>query len=108
MNNYTKTLKAFLTGVAIGSIAAMVLTPYSGKKMRRIVKEKGKGALDEVKDRYEDFEDSTLKPGLDKIAARKEKLSSAIHDAGTKFSSRVKRFGDRVEDEADSIADDLK
>jgi gas vesicle protein len=73
---------AFIVGAAVGTIAALMFAPFSGKKMRRITKEKGKQALDDAKVKYSDFEEKKLKPNLLKAKLKgQEILSKTSHEA---------------------------
>jgi len=57
MSSRSEKTTAFLTGVLfggiIGSALAVLYTPYSGKKMRRVINNKTTGMVDDVPDYIE-------------------------------------------------------
>lgn len=103
INNTNKT-SAFIIGAAIGSVVALMFAPFSGKKMRRVTTEKGKKALGEAKDKYTDFENTTLKPNLEKAKFEGKKLwnktSKDVQDKATDIKDGVEEKAQEFKDDA--------
>lgn len=99
--NSNKT-SAFLIGAAIGSVAALMLAPFSGKKMRRLTAEKAKKAAGEAKKKYSEFERESLKPGVEKAKVKGKELWEKTRNKADEKMDGVK---DRVDDARELIAD---
>lgn len=48
MNTKTKVISGFILGAAVGSVAALLLAPSSGKKTRKMIKEESRRLADEA------------------------------------------------------------
>jgi len=69
--------KGFITGILLGGLAgglaALLYTPYSGRKMRRVLNRKKDDIMDEVKDYVETAEEA--------IRDSKKKVETILNDA---------------------------
>lgn len=106
---------AFILGAAIGTVAALMLAPFSGKKMRRVTKEKGKKALDEAKTRYTNFEKNTLKPGLLKAKLKGQEVigkTAEVRDRAVELKDdaveKVTELKNNAVDKAEELKDNAK
>lgn len=110
-NNDNKTAM-FLIGAVIGSVIALMFAPFSGRKLRRVAKEKGKDALDTAKDRYNKFESDTLKPNLDGVKYKGKmfwgKTSDKIAQGKETVSDKVEDMTEELDQNADALRRDMK
>lgn len=96
MSRNSKATSLFVAGAAIGSIATLLLAPFSGKKMRKITKEKGQNIYGKSKEKYSEVNQKYIKPYGEKIKIN-EKLD--------KVKSKVKKGKDKVEDKVEDLGD---
>lgn len=88
-NNDTKII-AFAVGAIVGSIAALLFAPFSGKKMRKLTEEKSKNLYGEAKKKYTEVEphlNKAKEKGIDLMNKTREKLSQKGDEINVKATS---------------------
>ena len=56
-DNKTQLLTALLVGSAVGAVTAMLLTPYSGRRIRRLIGRETKSSIDQISNKGRDIYD---------------------------------------------------
>lgn len=100
MANYDNNNKtgAFLLGAAIGSVLALMFAPFSGRKMRSLAKEKGKKAFEDVKSGYNDFQNESLEPTVERARQQgQETLDKAVNSGKRWFNKTTDTVADQLE-----------
>ncbi len=87
---------SFLVGAAIGSVIALMLAPFSGKKMRRLTVQKSKKLIDDAKTKYNSIEEDAS-----------EKISD-VKAKGMKVWDKTKEGTNEVKDTVKSKVGEIK
>jgi gas vesicle protein len=98
---------AFIVGAAIGAVAALMLAPFSGRKMRRVSKEKGQEALNKAKDKYSKAE-NTLNRAADKTRGYFNKTRETVADKVDEVEAGVRGKAEKATDDLEEAADVLE
>ncbi len=74
-----------LAGAAIGAAAGMLYTPYKGSVLRKVIRRKGEGVIDDVAETIEDRIEQLSHAFTEKLESLKSEIKSGISPA-TDFS----------------------
>ena len=97
----------FILGAALGAAVALMFAPFSGKKMRRLTKEKGKEKFVELKGKYDEFEKDSIKPNLkkakDKTKGFWNKTKDEVRDTKEDIKDDLKEVGEKIAQKTDEV-----
>lgn len=90
MSHHDNSNGGFMGGLILGAIigagAALLLTPYDGKKNRQIAKRKGEELMDRAEESFEEFRKAKLDPMMEDVQKDLEKkFESARKDIEKKI-----------------------
>lgn len=88
-----KIANIFLAGAIVGSAAAIFMTPFSGKKMRKETKKKADGIWGKTKQEFSKRKQE-MKPHLEKLQKNtkdvRDKVEKSFKEKGKSFLDKVK------------------
>jgi len=85
MNNTTRVLIAFGTGLAIGCATGILIAPDKGYKTRKKIKSQGQRIVSDVQDIVSDLQDK-INESKDKIVDLKVDLVTAVKEKVEQFN----------------------
>ena len=91
----TTVLLAFLSGVIVGGIAALLLAPASGSEVRKKIKEEVDEALEKVRAEAETLKEITSK-AKEIIETKKEELKEAIEKSKETLKEKKEELASKL------------
>lgn len=89
----------FILGAIAGAAAALMLTPASGKKIRRIAVKKGKNLIEDAKEKLSDFEEEYVEENVEKMRDNIDLTLESMKEKGEKISGLVKDKTEEAKEE---------
>lgn len=109
-NQSNSSASAFLVGAAIGAVFALLLAPFSGRKMRRIAREKGHKAISDAQfhmNKLDENANKVTKRGQTYLDKFRERLKSKNHEMHKNASTEIQETANKADVINQNIEEDL-